>query len=236
MPHPPYILIVEDDAAITLLLTYNLTQAGFEVSTAGTGKEALEKINARLPDAIILDWMLPVFSGIEVCQKIRATPHLQNLPILMLTARNKEEDTINSFTSGADDFVTKPFSITPLILRLRALLKRSHPAQNHHSPILTFHDVTMNLQEHKVQRGQRNILLGPTEFKMLELFLRNPRRVFSRNDLLNILWSAHNINVEARTIDVHIRRLRRELNAENEPDIIRTIRSAGYALDLVSAS
>lgn len=230
--NPKHILIVEDDTSIALLLSYNLSKAGFSVSTAETGNAALHKINTRRPDAIILDWMLPDISGIEISKHIRNHSTTKDIPILMLTARSQEQDVVTGFTSGVDDYVAKPFSIPTMLLRLKALLRRSSPQNTPIETLLQFHDVVLNPTEHKIQRNGRNITLGPTEFNLLTLFLRYPRKVFSRYELLDLLWGQHNLNVELRTVDVHIRRLRKQLNAPGEPDLIRTIRSAGYALDI----
>lgn len=224
----PYVLIVEDEPGIVEMLRYNLEAAGLEAGVAMDGDEALISIAERKPDLVLLDWMLPGTSGIEVCRQLRRKRETQNLPVIMLTARGEEADRVRGLESGADDYVTKPFSPSELVARVRAVLRRSRPATD--AEQLTFADIVMDLTSHRVQRGNRNLHLGPTEFRLLRHLMEHPGRVYSREQLLDAVWG-HNVYVESRTVDVHIRRLRKALNDGNQPDLIRTVRSAGYALD-----
>ncbi|HJN21297.1 MAG: phosphate regulon transcriptional regulator PhoB [Alphaproteobacteria bacterium] len=228
----PSILLVEDEPSIVELLSYNLKREGFEVRETGDGEEALLMIRERPPDLVILDWMLPSVSGLEVCRQLRRDPNLQQLPIIMLTARAEEDDRVRALDSGADDYVTKPFSPSEVIARVRAVLRRTRPALSQDR--LTYADIEMELDTYRVRRAGRTIHLGPTEFRLLRHFLEKPRRVFSRERLLDAVWGP-DISVEPRTVDVHIRRLRKALNSENERDLIRTVRSAGYALEYEDA-
>ncbi len=228
----PLVLIVEDEAALLTLLRYNLEKEGFRICEATDGEEALAAAAEQSPDAVILDWMLPVMSGVEVCRQLRRKPKTRDIPVLMLTARGEEADKVRGLDVGADDYMTKPFSMPELLARLRALLRRAQPAQS--KGTLQFQDIVMDLTAHRVSRGGRAIHLGPTEFRLLQFFLLHPRCVFSREELLNAVWG-HDIYVEPRTVDVHIRRLRKALNAEGETDLIRTVRAAGYALDAEAA-
>jgi two-component system phosphate regulon response regulator PhoB len=223
-----HILIVEDEAALVELLRYNFEQEGFRVSAATDGEEALVMVSEDPPDIIILDWMLPLMSGLDVCRQLRRRPETRNIPIIMLTARGEEGDRIRGLNSGADDYITKPFSPRELIARVRAVLRRARPALSEEK--LTFGDIVMDLAAHRVTRNGRNVHLGPTEFRLLHYLLEHPGRVFSRGQLLDAVWGS-DVYVEPRTVDVHIRRLRRALNAETDSDPIRTVRSAGYALD-----
>jgi len=224
----PYILIVEDEAALITLLHYNLEKEGFEVGEAVDGEEALFMIRERRPDLVVLDWMLPSLSGIEVCRRIRRMPEHKNLPIIMLTARGEETDRIRGLDSGADDYVVKPFSPSELVARIKAVLRRLRPALSEES--ISYSDLRMDLAAHKVTREGAAIHLGPTEFRLLRHFLEHPGRVFSREQLLDAVWG-QDVYVESRTVDVHVRRLRQALNAGGRADLIRTVRSAGYALD-----
>jgi len=224
----PYILIVEDEAALITLLHYNLEKEGFEVGEAVDGEEALFMIRERRPDLVVLDWMLPSLSGIEVCRRIRRMPEHKNLPIIMLTARGEETDRIRGLDSGADDYVVKPFSPSELVARIKAVLRRLRPALSEES--ISYSDLRMDLAAHKVTRDGAAIHLGPTEFRLLRHFLEHPGRVFSREQLLDAVWG-QDVYVENRTVDVHVRRLRQALNAGGRADLIRTVRSAGYALD-----
>lgn len=226
----PYILIVEDEPDIVELLTYNLAAADYETGVAMDGDEAEMSIAERKPDAVLLDWMLPGVSGIELCRRIRRRPETRDLPIIMLTARGDETDRLRGLDSGADDYITKPFSPAEVTARLRAVLRRSRPATA--ADQLTFADLMLDLVAHKVERGGRSIHLGPTEFRLLRHLMEHPARVYSREQLLDAVWG-RDIYVEARTVDVHIRRLRKALNEGDAPDLIRTIRSAGYSLDQV---
>ena len=224
----PLVMVVEDDAAIATMLRYNLEKHGYRVEEAVDGQEAITRIAETQPDLVLLDWMLPVMSGIEVCRQIRRRPETRDLPVIMVTARAEDQDSVRGLNTGADDYITKPFSIEALLARVRALLRRSNTvlAKGH----LTFHDVIMDLTSHRVSRNARALHLGPTEYRLLEFFLNHPRRVFSREELLDAVWGK-DIHVEPRTVDVHIRRLRKAINGENELDLVRTVRAAGYALD-----
>ncbi|HVH74951.1 MAG TPA: phosphate regulon transcriptional regulator PhoB [Stellaceae bacterium] len=224
----PLVLIVEDEKPLVTMLRYNLEKEGFDVSTAGDGEEALIRIAERKPDVVLLDWMLPFVSGIEICRQIRRAPQTRTLPVIMLTARGEEGDRVRGLNSGADDYVVKPFSPSELIARLRALIRRAQPSAAEEA--LAFADVAMDLAAHRVSRGGRQVHLGPTEFRLLRYLMQHQGRVFSREQLLDAVWG-HDVYVEARTVDVHIRRLRKALNADGGQDIVRTVRSAGYALD-----
>jgi len=222
------ILLIEDDQSLTELIHYNLTQEGFDVQCESDGEEGLFASEEILPDLILLDWMLPNLSGIEVCRRIRRNKATQNVPIIMLTARTEESDRVRGLNTGADDYVTKPFSPKELIARIKAILRRMRPVLTGES--LSYDDIILDVTSHKVSRAGVSIHLGPTEFKILRHFMESPGRVFSREQLLNSIWG-NEIYVETRTVDVHIRRLRKALNNNNSADVIRTVRSAGYALD-----
>ncbi len=224
----PLILVVEDEAALATMLRYNLEKQGFRVDEASDGPEALTRIAETAPDLVLLDWMLPVMSGIEVCRQIRRRPATRDLPVIMVTARTEDQDAVRGLNTGADDYITKPFSVEALLARIRALLRRSNPVAT--KGRLAFHDIALDLTTHRVIRNDRAIHLGPTEFRLLEFFLQHPRRVFSRQELLDSVWGP-DIHVEPRTVDVHIRRLRKAINGIDELDIVRTVRAAGYALD-----
>ena len=224
----PYILLVEDDDAISMLLRYNLEKEGYTVGLAMDGEEALIMASERLPDLVILDWMLPKVPGIEVCRRLRAKPDARNIPIIMLTARGEETDRIRGLDTGADDYVTKPFSTTELLARVRAVLRRIRPGLA--DDRLIFGDIIVDRVSHRVKRADRDVHLGPTEFRLLDYFMQHPGRVFSREQLLDAVWGS-DVYVEARTVDVHVGRLRKALNDGEEMDPIRTVRSAGYALD-----
>jgi two-component system phosphate regulon response regulator PhoB len=226
----PLVLIVEDEAPLVALLRYNLEKEGFAVAEAADGEEALLQIAERRPDAVLLDWMLPLVSGIEVCRQIRRAPATRSMPVIMLTARGEEGDRVRGLNSGADDYVVKPFSLSELVARLRAVIRRAQP--NADEQILRYADVTMDLVAHRVSRGGKSVHLGPTEFRLLRHFLQYPRRVFSREQLLDQVWS-QDAEIELRTVDVHIRRLRKALNEVGTGDLLRTVRSVGYALDRV---
>lgn len=224
----PLILVVEDEADLVTMLRYNLEAAGFRVVTAGDGEAAQLALAEIPPDLILLDWMLPKVSGLELCRQIRRRPETRNLPIIMLTARGEESDRVRGLESGADDYVAKPFSPSELNARIRAVLRRIRPALS--AERLTFADVTMDLTGHRVIRDDRKIHLGPTEYRLLRHLMEHPGRVFSRVQLLDAVWG-QDIYIEPRTVDVHVRRLRQALNAGARPDLIRTVRAAGYALD-----
>lgn len=225
----PTILIVEDEAPLLTLLRYNLEKQGFRVEEATDGQEALLRVAESRPDLVLLDWMLPSLSGIEVCRQIRRKPATRDLPVIMVTARTEDQDAVRALDIGADDYITKPFVVDALLARIRALLRRSGTVAT--KGTLSFLDLSMDQDAHRVTRAGRALHLGPTEYRLLEFFLSHPGRVFSREQLLDAVWG-RDIHVEPRTVDVHIRRLRRAVNAEGEADIIRTVRSAGYALDL----
>jgi two-component system phosphate regulon response regulator PhoB len=222
------ILIVEDEDSIVTLLRYNLESRGFRVSSAADGEEGLAMIEDEPPDLLILDWMLPFASGIEVCRQIRRRPETRRLPIIMLTAKGEEADRIRGLESGADDYVSKPFSPSEVVARVRALLRRANPAIAEET--LRFGDIVMDLASHRVRRGERTIHLGPTEFRLLRHLMEHPDRVFSRDQLLDAVWG-RDVFVGPRTVDTHVRRLRKALNDGGRRDVIRTVRAAGYALD-----
>ncbi|MCA3692034.1 MULTISPECIES: phosphate regulon transcriptional regulator PhoB [Aquidulcibacter] len=224
----PYVLVVEDEDALATLLRYNLEKDGYHVGVAVDGEEALMMASERLPDLVILDWMLPKVPGIEVCRRLRAKPDARNIPIIMLTARGEESDRIRGLDTGADDYVTKPFSTTELLARVRAVLRRIRPGLA--DDRLVFGDIVVDRVSYRVKRGERDVHLGPTEFRLLDYFMQHPGRVFSREQLLDAVWGS-DVYVEARTVDVHVGRLRKALNEGDEVDPIRTVRSAGYALD-----
>ncbi len=229
----PLILIVEDEAALVTMLRYNLEKEGYRVCEAGDGEEALTVVAERKPDLVVLDWMLPSLSGIEVCRQLRRKPSTRELPVIMLTARGEEGDKIRGLNTGADDYMTKPFSLPELMARIRAMLRRVQPVPQ--KGLLQYGDITMDLAAHRVTRGDRAVHLGPTEFRLLQFFMQHPGNVFSREELLNAVWGP-DIYVEPRTVDVHIRRLRKALNGDHDLDIIRTVRAAGYALDAGQAA
>jgi len=221
------IFIIEDETSIIQLVQHNLEKDGFIVSSAINGNEGLKDIKKFEPNLLLLDWMLPDLSGIEICKSIRKDTSFKNLPVIMLTAKGEEEDKIKGLDSGADDYLTKPFSYNELLARIKAILRRSDPKTI--SDTLEFDDLRLDRLEKRVFRDSIEIQLGPTEFRLLEFFLTNPKRVFSRDQILENVWP-NNINVETRTIDVHIRRLRKSININNNKELIRTVRSSGYSL------
>jgi two-component system, OmpR family, phosphate regulon response regulator PhoB len=225
----PLVLVVEDEVDLVTLLTYNLEREGFRVLAAYDGEEALLLASEQRPDLVLLDWMLPHLSGIEVCRQLRRGAKTRDIPVIMLTARGEEGDRVRGLDSGADDYVAKPFSTPELMARIKAVLRRTSPSSA--GDILSYADLSMDLGGHRVRRGNRDVHLGPTEFRLLRHFMQHPGRVFSREQLLDIVW-CHDVYVEPRTVDVHIRRLRKALNDESETDLIRTVRSAGYSLDV----
>lgn len=227
----PYVLVVEDEDALSTLLHYNLEKEGYRVSLAADGEEALTQIDEQLPDLIVLDWMLPKVSGIEVCRRLRGRAETRNVPIIMLTARGEETDRIRGLDTGADDYIVKPFSMIELTARIRAVLRRIRPGLAEDRTRQG--DLTIDRVSHRVKREGREIHLGPTEFRLLDYFMQHPGRVFSREQLLDAVWGS-DVYVEARTVDVHVGRLRKALNLDTEVDPIRTVRSAGYALDVDS--
>ncbi len=224
----PHILVVEDEAALVELLRYNLEEEGFRVSDAADGEAALAAVAEDKPDLIVLDLMLPLISGLEICRQLRRRPETRGLPIIMLTARGEESDRIRGLDSGADDYVTKPFSPSELVARVRAVLRRARPALAQDS--LGYGELVMDLATRRVTREGRAIHLSPTEFRLLQHFMEHPGRVFSREQLLDAVWGL-DAEVEPRTVDAHIRRLRKALNDGGKADLIRTERAAGYALD-----
>jgi len=223
----PYVLIAEDEKAVSELLLYNLRKEDYDVGVAGDGEETLIMIDERAPDLLLLDWMLPKVSGIEICRRVRSGGVNPNLPIIMLTARGEESDRIRGLDTGADDYVTKPFSTTELMARVRAVLRRIRPGLK--DDRLKVGDIEIDRVAHRVARNGADIHLGPTEFRLLDYFMLHPGRVFSREQLLDTVWGS-DVYVEARTVDVHVGRLRKALRQEGGDDPIRTVRSAGYAL------
>lgn len=227
MPAPD-MLLVEDDVALAELLVWHFEREGYAVRHTPDGEEALVLAEERTPDIVLLDWMVDNLAGIEVCRRLRRADATANVPIIMLTARGEEEDRVRGLTTGADDYVTKPFSPRELIARVTAVLRRVRPALA--GQALSYADIDMDIVAHKVKRGGKSIALGPTEFRLLRHFLEHPGWVFSRERLLDAVWG-HDTDIELRTVDVHIRRLRKAINVEGAADIVRTVRSAGYSLD-----
>ena len=221
------IFIIEDEPSIIQLVQHNLEKNGFLVSSSLNGNDCLKELKKFQPDLLLLDWMLPDLSGIEICKSIRKDNSFKNLPVIMLTAKGEEEDKIKGLDSGVDDYLTKPFSFNELMARIKAVLRRSNP--NTVSDNLKFDDLMLDRIEKRVFRDGQEIKLGPTEFRLLDFFLTNPKRVYSRDQILESVWP-NNVNVESRTIDVHIRRLRQSVNLKNKRELIRTVRSSGYSL------
>ena len=224
----PTLLLVEDDRALADLLVWHFSREGYRIERTGDGEEALLLADEHTPDLVILDWMIEGVTGIEVCRRLRRRSATAHVPIIMLTARGEESDRIRGLETGADDYVTKPFSPRELLARVRAVLRRTRPALAGEQ--LSYADVEMEVDAHRVRRSGEAVQLGPTEFRLLRHFLENPGRVFSRERLLDSVWS-HDPEIDSRTVDVHVRRLRKALNVGGRPDLIRTVRSAGYALD-----
>jgi len=225
----PYILVVEDEAALATLLQYNLDKEGYRIEVCADGEEALIRIDEKQPDLVILDWMLPSVSGIEVCRRLRQRSNTRNLPIIMLTARGEETDRVRGLDTGADDYIVKPFLMSELTARVRAVLRRIRPGLAEDR--VRHGDLMIDRVAHRVKRGGREIHLGPTEFRLLDYLMQHPGRVFSREQLLDAVWGS-DVYVEARTVDVHVGRLRKAINTGSDADPIRTVRSAGYSLDL----
>ncbi len=221
------ILVVEDEEAIALLLRYNLEAEGFKVRVAYRGDEAELAVSEDAPDLIILDWMLPTLSGLELCRRWRSARNSRNIPIIMLTARGEEPDRIRGLTIGADDYVVKPFSVPELMARIKAILRRASPERI--ANVLSVCDIKLDRDAHRVTRSGRDVKLGPTEFRLLEFLMESPGRVFSRAQLLDGVWG-HDVYVDERTVDVHIGRLRKAINRGRDRDPIRTVRGAGYAM------
>ena len=233
MAKPIHVLVVEDEEALAQLLKYNLEKEGYRVSVAMDGEEALVAAREDVPDLVVLDWMLPKANGVEVCRQLRARRETRNTPVVMLTAKGEESDRIRGLDTGADDYITKPFSMVELLARLRAVMRRIRPALAEDKVV--YGDIIMDRVAHRVKRGSREVHLGPTEFRILEHLMQHPGRVFSREQLLNAVWGS-DVYVETRTVDVHIGRLRKALMSGDEQDPIRTVRSAGYALEFEAAA
>jgi two-component system phosphate regulon response regulator PhoB len=224
----PRVLIVEDEEPLTLLLRYNLEAEGYEVDSVARGDEAEIRMREQMPDIVLLDWMLPGLSGIELCRRIRVRPETERLPVIMLTARGEEGDRIRGLSTGADDYIVKPFSVPELLARVRALLRRAKPA--HIATLLVVGDIELDRETHRVRRSDKELHLGPTEFRLLEFLMQSPGRVFSRENLLNAVWG-RDVYIDERTVDVHVGRLRKAINLPRRPDPIRTVRGAGYSFD-----
>src|SRR6266850_1086653 len=222
------ILVVEDEEALTTLLRYNLDAEGYDVETVGRGDDADTRLKEHVPDLIVLDWMLPGLSGIEICRRLRARPDTKALPIIMLTARGEESERVRGLTTGADDYIVKPFSLPELMARVSALLRRAAPERV--ADVLSFGDIEIDREKKRVTRAGCPVDLGPTEFRLLEFLMERPGRVFSRQQLLDGVWGS-DIYIDERTVDVHVGRLRKALNRGREADPIRTVRGSGYALD-----
>ena len=223
------ILIVEDEQGLVTLLSYNLEKQGYQVSVCMDGQKVMNTVTAEKPDLILMDWMLPNVSGVELCQMIRQNYEIKETPIIMLTARGDEADKVRGLSQGADDYMTKPFSVPELMARIGALLRRTktQPVQE----ILSCAGIEMNFATHQVTRDGVPVHMGPTEFRLLQELMQKPGHVISREDLLRLVWGG-SIFVERRTVDVHIKRLRKALNFNKKPDVIRTVRSAGYAINI----
>ena len=220
--------IVEDEQPIITLVKYNLEKEGYKVSSSDNGNECIEDIKRLFPDLVLLDWMLPDFSGVEICKILKKEKKFKEIPIIMLTAKGEDEDKIKGLNSGADDYITKPFSFPELLARIKALLRRSKPSLV--SDIVEFEDLKVDRLTRRVFRKNKEIHLGPKEYDLINFFIKNPKRVYSRDQILENVWS-DNINVETRTVDVHIRRLRQSINIDGFKELIRTVRSAGYSLN-----
>jgi len=225
----PTVLVVEDEPALLALLRYNLESEGYRVLEAKNGEEGLTLVRETKPDLVLLDWMLPFLSGIEVCRQMRRLPDLKSIAVIMLTAKSEEADKLRGLEVGADDYVVKPFSPSELMARVKAVLRRARPQLS--TETLTYKDLSMDLATHRVKRMDKDVHLGPTEFRLLRFLMENQGRVFSREQLLDHVWG-RDIYVEPRTVDVHIRRLRKAINIEGAVDLIRTVRAAGYSLDV----
>jgi two-component system phosphate regulon response regulator PhoB len=220
--------LVEDDRALADLLMWHFDREGYDIVRTADGDEALLLAEERTPDLVILDWMIEGVSGIEVCRRLRRRPNTAHVPIIMLTARGEESDRIRGLQTGADDYVTKPFSPRELLARVGAVLRRVRPALA--GEVLAYGDIEMDVDAHRVRRAGRSVQLGPTEFRLLRHLIQSPGRVFSRAQLLDAVWPRDR-DIDARTVDVHVRRLRKALNEGGQEDVVRTVRSAGYSLD-----
>jgi len=224
----PRIMVVEDEDALGLLLRYNFEAEGYEVEVIERGDEAELRLREAVPDLLVLDWMVPAVSGIELCRRLRQRPETERLPVIMLTARGEEADRVRGLSTGADDYLVKPFSMPELMARVRALLRRARPGLL--SSALKVGDVTLDRGAHRVHRGEVEVRLGPTEFRLLEFLMQHPGRVFSRAQLLDKVWGEA-VYIDERTVDVHVGRLRKAINLDRLPDIIRTVRGAGYSIE-----
>ena len=225
---PARVLIVEDEEPLTMLLRYNLEAAGYVVDSAARGDEAELKLRESTPDLIVLDWMLPGLSGIELCRRLRSHSATAQLPIIMLTARGEETDRVRGLATGADDYIVKPFSVPELLARVSALLRRTKPERV--SAVLTAGDISLDRERRRVLRGDNEVELGPTEFRLLEYLIQSPGRVYSREQLLDGVWG-RDVYIDERTVDVHVGRLRKALSKEGQADPIRTVRGSGYSFD-----
>jgi two-component system phosphate regulon response regulator PhoB len=224
----PRIMLVEDEEPLCVLLRYNLEAEGYQVEVVMRGDEAELRLQENVPDLLVLDWMVPAISGIELCRRLRMRPETERLPIIMLTARGEESDRVRGLATGADDYLVKPFSTPEFIARVRALLRRAKPEVL--SSVLKVGDILLDREAHRVYRKKAEIKLGPTEFKLLEFMMQHPGRVFSRGQLLDNVWGETNY-IDERTVDVHVGRLRKAVNNGRQADVIRTIRGAGYAIN-----
>ena len=224
----PVVLIVEDERPQLELLSYNIEKEGFEVLRAEEGEEALMIAEETPPDIVVLDWMLPDVSGIEVCRRLKARQQTRQIPIIMLTARGEEADRVRGLDTGADDYVVKPYSVNELLARVRALIRRTRPGAA--GEVLTQGDIALNTEQHRVERDGVAVHLGPTEYRLLYVLMERPGRVMSRDQLLDLVWGRDK-DVDHRTVDVHVGRLRKALRMPGKPDPIRTVRGAGYALE-----
>ncbi|WP_237152991.1 phosphate regulon transcriptional regulator PhoB [Oryzibacter oryziterrae] len=222
------VMIVEDEEAVSLMLRYNLEAEGFEVEQAFRGDDADIRLKEIVPDLLLLDWMLPGVSGIELCRRLRGRPETERMPIIMLTARGEESERVRGLATGADDYVVKPFSVPELVARVKAMLRRAKPETV--SNLLTAGDIELDRETRRVRRSSREVHLGPTEFRLLEFLMQSPGRVYSREQLLNGVWG-HDVYVDERTVDVHVGRLRKSINRGRAKDPIRTVRGAGYSFD-----
>lgn len=222
------VLIVEDETALSDIISYNLGKEGYDVAVCADGEDAVVMVEEEAPDLVLLDWMLPNVSGIEICRQLRARVETRDISIIMLTARGEEEDRVRGLDLGADDYITKPFSMSELIARIKAILRRTRPMVA--GDVATFHDISLERDTCRVRRGAREVKLGPTEFRLLDVLMKRPGRVYSREQLLDQVWG-QDVYVELRTVDVHVGRLRKALNRRGDVDPIRTVRAAGYALD-----
>jgi two-component system phosphate regulon response regulator PhoB len=223
----PKVMVVEDEEPLGVLLRYNLESEGYQVEIVPRGDEAEIRLQENVPDLLVLDWMLPAVSGIELCRRLRMRPETERLPIIMLTARGEESDRVRGLSTGADDYLVKPFSTPEFMARVRALLRRAKPEVL--SSVLKVGDIVLDREAHRVYRKKSEIKLGPTEFRLLEFMMRHPGRVFSRSQLLDNVWG-ETIYIDERTVDVHVGRLRKAVNNGRMPDVIRTIRGSGYAI------